>query len=245
MQETIDLIAHRELRSLKRFTRETGQPTKLSDLDLDPMTNVQSIEFDEEHVTIQYNKTTKRSYNANEITHKEWTYKYNDDPEFVAALGRVIELSRKHLYDLPENVACPPGCAECCSGYEPFVNHADVQRIADHLKMTYQEVMDEYVVKRDSADGFTVGWLRKVDEQGRLTEETEHKCVFLMGSRSGRYYCGIYEARPTDCGLFTPIGCDDVDTKLPRGGAYRVGKPFEPNRKRTARNGARPGRMTK
>ena len=32
-----------------------------------------------------------------------------------------------------------------------------------------------------------------------------------MGSRSGRYYCGIYEARPHDCREFTPIGCDDVD----------------------------------
>ena len=51
----------------------------------------------------------------------------------VAAVRAVIEVARKHLYDLPENVACPPGCAECCSGYEPFVNRADVQRIADHI----------------------------------------------------------------------------------------------------------------
>ena len=241
MQETIDLIGHRELRNLKRYTRETGQPTKLSDLDLEPMTNVQSIEFDEEHVTIHYNTTTKRHYNANEITHREWVYKYNDDPEYVDALRRVIELSRKHLYDLPDNLACPPGCAECCNGYEPFVSRADVQRIADHLKMSYDDVMDEYVVKRESADGFSLGWLRKVDEKGKPSEDTEHKCVFLMGSRSGRYYCGIYEGRPADCAAFTPIGCEDVDTSLPRRGEYKPGRPFEPNRKRAARS----GRMTK
>ncbi len=228
MQETIDLIAHRELRNLQRYTRENGQPTKLTDLDLDPITSVQSMEIDEEHVTIKYNTVTKRRYNANEISHKEWTYKYNDDAEFVDALRRVIDLARKHQYDLPENLACPPGCAECCSGYEPFVNKADVQRIADHFGMTYDEVMEEYVVRRESADGYTVGWLRKVDDKGAYSVEPAHKCVFLMGPRSGRYYCGIYEARPDDCGAFTPIGCDDVDTKLSHGGTYKVGKPFEP-----------------
>ena len=236
MQETIDLIAHRELRNLRRYTRETGQPTTIGQLDLDPMTNVQSIEIDEEHITVQYNKATKRRYNANEITHKEWVYKYNDDAEFVEAVRRVIELSRKHMYDLPENLSCPPGCAECCSGYEPFVNRGDVQRIADHLGMTYDEAMAEYVVPRESADGFVVGWLRKVDEQGARSEEAEHKCVFLMGSRSGRYYCGIYEARPSDCREFTPVGCEDVDWSLPRHGQYKTGKPFAPKRGRSVKS---------
>ena len=240
MQETIDLIAHRELRTLRRFTRETGQPTSLADLDLEPMTSVQSIEIDEEHVTIEYNRKIDRRYNANTTTSKEWVYKYNDDPEFVAAIRHVIELARKHLYDLPENVACPPGCAECCSGYEPFVNRDDVQRIADHFGMTYDQVMADYVVGRESADGFTVGWLKKVDEDGDLSEDAAHKCVFLKGSRSGRYYCGIYEARPHDCRAFTPIGCNDVDWSLPRHGTYKTGEPFRPKRRPT--NGRAPGR---
>ena len=225
MQDTIDLIANRELRNLRRFTRETGQPTSLDQLDLTPMVNVQNIEIDEEHVTIKYNEKIDRRYNANVHSHREWVYKYNDDPEFVAAVRNVIELARKHLYDLPDNVACPPGCAQCCSGYEPFVNRADVQRIADHLGMTYDEVMAEYVNPRESADGYNVGWLKKI------TEDVTDKCVFLKGNRSGRYYCGIYEARPHDCGAFTPIGCQDVDTSLPKGGKYVVGDPFKPKRR--------------
>jgi Fe-S-cluster containining protein len=232
MQETIDLIARHELSNLRRFTRETGQPTTLDRLDLEPMTHVQNIEIDEEHITIKYNERIERRYNANEITHREWVYKYNGDPEFVAAVRRVIELSRKHLYDLPENLACPPGCAECCSGYEPFVSREDVQRIADHLGLTYDEVMAEYVVARESADGYVVGWLRKVDETGAMSEDAEHKCVFLKGSRSGRYYCGIYEGRPHDCRAFTPIGCQDVDWSLPRHGEYKTGEPFRPKRRR-------------
>jgi Fe-S-cluster containining protein len=222
MQETIDLIAHRELRNLRKFTRETGQPTQLEQLDLELMSHVKEIEITDEHVTIQYNETVKRKYNANEITHREWVYKYNDDPEMVAAIAQVVNVARKHLYDLPENLSCPPGCAECCSGYEPFVSRADVQRIADHFKMSYEDVMEEYVVKRESADGYTVGWLRKV------TDDVQDNCVFLKGSKSGKYYCGIYSARPYDCGDFTPVGCDDVDEKLPRKGSYPVGDPFKP-----------------
>ena len=236
MQETIDLIAHRELRSLQRFSRETGQPTTLANLDLDPMKQVQSIEIDEEHITVKFNPKKTHRYNVAEIGHKEWTYKYNDDLEFVEAIRRVIELSRKHQYDLPENVTCPPGCAECCSGYEPFVNREDVARMASHFGMTFDEFMDEYVVKRESADGFTVGWLRKVDEKGERSEDAVHKCVFLMGNKSGRHYCGIYDVRPFDCGAFTPVGCDDVDWSLPRHGAYKVGKPYEHKRRATNAN---------
>ncbi|MBD5635905.1 MAG: hypothetical protein IAI49_15670, partial [Candidatus Eremiobacteraeota bacterium] len=130
MEQTIDLISHAALRDLRAFTKRTGQPTTLELLDVSPMEHVTEIEIDEEHVTITYNEKITHRYNAKEIAKKEWSYKYNDDPEFVSAIGAVIELARKHLRDMPENVACPPGCAECCGGYEPFVSKADVTRIA-------------------------------------------------------------------------------------------------------------------
>ncbi|MGZ3517968.1 MAG: YkgJ family cysteine cluster protein [Vulcanimicrobiaceae bacterium] len=214
--ETIDLIA------LRKFSRETGQPTHPELLDTTPMERVKEIEIDEEHITITYNERTTRYYNANEIVQREWVYKYNDDAEMVKAIAKVIDLARKHLKDLPENVACPPGCAECCSGYEPFVSKADVQRIADHLGLSYADVLDEYVVQRKSADGYYVGWLRKV------TDDIADNCVFLKGTGSGRYYCGIYSARPGDCREFTPIGCQDVDESLPHDKALKIGPPFQP-----------------
>ncbi len=221
--ETIDLTA------LRNFSRRTGQPTHPELLDARPLTHVNKIEIDEEHITLEFDEKTTRFYNLNEITKREWIYKYNDDPEFVKAIGHVIELARKHLKELPENVACPPGCAECCSGYEPFVSREDVTRIAKHLGMSYAEVMREYIVERPSADGYHVGWVRKV------TDDVADKCVFLMGPRSGRYYCGIYEARPHDCGEFTPIGCDDVDESLPRKASWKIGAPFRPNRRRASK----------
>jgi Fe-S-cluster containining protein len=225
--ETIDLT------SLRSYARRTGQPTHPELLDTRPLEHVNKIEIDEEHITIEFDEKTTRYYNANEIVHREWVYKYNDDPAFVDAVGRVIELARGHLKDMPENIACPPGCAECCSGYEPFVSKADVQRIADHLGMTYDETLREYVVERPSADGYTVGWLRKI------SDDIADRCVFLMGSRSGRHYCGIYPARPGDCREFTPIGCEDVDTSLPRQSSFKIGPAFQPKRRNRKRNGRR------
>jgi Fe-S-cluster containining protein len=233
MAQTIDLIAHAAVRELKKYSRDTGQPTRLDDLDLEPMRYVHEIEITEEHITVTYNQTIKRMYNTNEVTQREWSYKYNDDPEFITAIRRVIELSRKHLRDLPDNIACPPGCAECCSGYEPFVNRADVKRIADHFGMSTREVMDQYVVQRESADGYVVGYLRKV------TDDITSRCVFLKGRESGEYYCGIYEARPHDCRDFTPIGCEDVDTSLSRDGEYKVGAPFRPRHPAQSRRAKR------
>lgn len=229
MNEPIDLISHQALRELGAFTSRTRQPTRLELLDTAVMEHVQEIEITEEHITVTYNQKIAHRYNANEITHKEWSYKYNDDPDFVKAIGVVIDLARKHLRDMPDNVACPPGCAECCSGYEPFVNRADVQRIANHFNISYDEAFSEYVVGRESADGFSVGYLKKV------TDDISSQCVFLKGSTSGRYYCGIYEARPHDCGAFTPIGCEDVDTTLRHDRKFVPGTPFAPKPRASAK----------
>ncbi len=217
--ETIDLTR------LRNFAKRTGQQTHPEMLDARPMEHVKEIEITEEHITITFNQETTRYYNTNETVEREWVYKYNDDDEFVRAIAKVIDLSRKHMNDLPENIACPPGCAECCSGYEPFVSRADVQRLSDHLGMTFDDVMREYIVERRSADGYHLGWVRKV------TDDIADNCVFLMGSESGKYYCGVYEARPDDCRDFTPIGCEDVDESLPRNGKFKIGPAFQPKRR--------------
>jgi len=226
--ETIDLI------NLRNYSRRTGQATHPELLDARPLEHVNKIEIDEEHITIEFDEKTTRYYNTMEIARREWVHKYNDDPELVQAIGRVIDLARERLKIMPENVACPPGCAECCSGYEPFVSKADVRRIADHLGLSYAETMRRYVVERPSADGYHVGWLRKI------SDDIADQCVFLMGSRSGRYYCGIYPARPGDCREFSPIGCEDVDVSLGRNAPLKIGAPFQPKRRgRRGRNGKR------
>ncbi|HZZ66385.1 MAG TPA: YkgJ family cysteine cluster protein [Candidatus Baltobacteraceae bacterium] len=221
--ETIDLIA------LRNYTRDTGQQTHPELLDTRPIERVKKIEIDEEHITITYNQHIERYYNTNEIVQREWEYKYNDDNEMIAAIARVIDLARKHHRDMPENINCPPGCADCCSGYEPFVSREDLERMAQFLKMSPNEVLDEYIVKRRSADGYYLGWIRKI------TDDVADQCVFLKEARPGRYYCGIYEARPGDCRDFTPIGCQDVNERIPHTGSIKIGAPFQPRRPRKGR----------
>ena len=82
---TIDLTA------LRKFTLETGQPTHPEMLDTVPMEHVQDIEIDQEHITITYNQTINHYYNTSENIEREWIYKYNEDPEFVAAVAKVID----------------------------------------------------------------------------------------------------------------------------------------------------------
>ena len=80
MEQTIDLIAHAALRELRAFTKNTRQPTTLDLMDLAPMEHVTEIEITEEHVTITYDEKITHRYNAKEISKREWSYKYNDDP---------------------------------------------------------------------------------------------------------------------------------------------------------------------
>ncbi len=105
------------------------------------------------------------------------------------------------------------------------MSRSDVERLAAFLKMTPREVMDEYVIKRKSADGHYVGWLRKV------TDDLADQCVFLKEARPGKFYCGVYEARPGDCREFTPIGCQDVNQDLSRRTPLKIGPPFQPKRR--------------
>jgi len=220
-------------RELRAFTRATGQPTDVQSLDLEPMTQVQSIEIGEEFITIRYNEHVTHYYNTRAVTRREWRAKYNDDPELVTAIGNVIDLARKRLRTLPDTLACPPGCASCCSGYEPFVSRDDVRRLGEALRLSEREIIDEYVVQRPSADGFILGYLRKV------TEDIADRCVFLKGSE-GAYYCGVYAARPHDCRAFTPIGCEDVDTAISYDAPQPTGRPFRPRHARSAPKNRRP-----
>ena len=120
------------------------------------------------------------------------------------------------------------------------MSRADVQRIADHLGLTYEHTLEEYVVRRPSADGHNVGFLRKT------SDDIADPCVFLKGDRSGKYYCGIYQARPHDCRAVTPIGCQDVDQTIPRNRPNPVGPPFVPDarvlQRAKRKSGKRPSR---
>lgn len=71
------------------------------------------------------------------------------------------------------------GCANCCKTTGPLFTTRDIERIAKHLQLSYQDFVSQYL--REDEDGDLV--LQKVP------------CPFLQSDN----HCLIYEVRPKAC----------------------------------------------
>ena len=77
-------------------------------------------------------------------------------------------------------------CGNCCSGAPGYVwvTLEDMEKIADYLKMPF--------------DDFTRTYVRRIGNRYSLTEQPNNDCSFLTRT-NGRTGCAIYPARPTQC----------------------------------------------
>ena len=91
-------------------------------------------------------------------------------------------IARRHLSEFD----CT-GCGNCCRETRVVVSPADIDRIADHLRMRPDDVVRKYTV-HDS------------DNEETLLLQQNDACVFL-----DRNVCIIYQARPNSCRNFPPI----------------------------------------
>jgi Fe-S-cluster containining protein len=80
-------------------------------------------------------------------------------------------------------------CANCCKTMSPTYKKSDVNRIAKHIGMTYQQYYDKYLYTDDSGD--------------LLNKKTP--CHFLNKDNK----CSIYHIRPLDCGGFPHLDLKD------------------------------------
>ena len=85
-------------------------------------------------------------------------------------------------------------CANCCKNYSPRFKTPDIKRISKFLGMKEGELIDTYLT---------------LDTEGDYVVKTK-PCPFLGADN----YCGIYEARPSDCHRF-PYTDEDVLIKRP------------------------------
>jgi Fe-S-cluster containining protein len=81
-------------------------------------------------------------------------------------------------------VACLD-CANCCKKMTPTYTRKDINRIATHFNMTYQQFFDK--------------WLQ-IDENKDIVNVSK-PCQFLGKDHK----CSIYEIRPSDCAGFPHI----------------------------------------
>ena len=86
------------------------------------------------------------------------------------------------------------GCAACCKNYSPRFKTPDIKRISKHLKMRESDFIETYL---------------RIDEDGDYVVKSK-PCPFLGEDN----YCGIYDARPSDCHRF-PYTDEDVILKRP------------------------------
>ncbi len=88
-----------------------------------------------------------------------------------------------------DEVACL-NCANCCKKMTPTYTKKDINRIAKHFKMTYQEYFDK--------------WLKFDTNKDIINKSTP--CQFLGKSNK----CTIYSIRPDDCAGFPHFARKDV-----------------------------------
>ena len=77
-------------------------------------------------------------------------------------------------------------CGNCCTGSPGYVwvTIVDIERIAAHLKMEFED--------------FTRKYVRRVGQRFSLIEKADYDCVFLT-REGGKAGCSIYQVRPVQC----------------------------------------------
>ena len=85
-------------------------------------------------------------------------------------------------------------CANCCKNYSPRFKTPDIKRISRYLGMKEGDFIETYLA---------------LDTEGDYVVRSK-PCPFLGADN----YCGIYDARPSDCHRF-PYTDEDVLLKRP------------------------------
>ncbi|MDQ7826206.1 MAG: YkgJ family cysteine cluster protein [Candidatus Eremiobacteraeota bacterium] len=85
-------------------------------------------------------------------------------------------------------------CGVCCGSYDLEATAADIERLADYLKISEKEVWEKHLVPGSRSWNRRDGLLRRLEKEGH-----EGECVFLKAKSQTESVCGIYEGRPQIC----------------------------------------------
>lgn len=100
-------------------------------------------------------------------------------------------------------------CGECCRVYAVEITPIDIERIADHLKISTEAVRENYLEPGRYSWNDQDGVVKRIPK-----EETGRECVFLEKNDPAVSCCSIYPARPGICRDYTPKSrlCKRVST---------------------------------
>ncbi len=77
-------------------------------------------------------------------------------------------------------------CGECCRRYQVLLERAEVQRLADHLRISPDEFIEQYADPR---------W---PGTDKHLMRQVEGNCPFLRGG-DREFLCAVHEMKPRPC----------------------------------------------
>ena len=90
-------------------------------------------------------------------------------------------------------------CGACCRSYDIDTTAVDIERIADHLKISEKEVWEKYLMPGTRSWNRRDGFIRR-----HKKENSEGDCLFLKTKSPAESVCGIYEARSQVCRDYKP-----------------------------------------
>lgn len=85
-------------------------------------------------------------------------------------------------------------CGVCCGSFDLEATSSDIERLADHLKISEEEVREKYLTPGSRSWNRSDGFIRRHEK-----ELCEGECVFLKPMSPTESVCGIYEGRPQIC----------------------------------------------
>ena len=105
----------------------------------------------------------------------------------------------------PETFDCDRTCADCCKYLTVKLSNKDIKKIK---RAGFKE---EFFMEFDTHIGSPVLKL------------TDNGCVFLT-KKGDKYYCKIYQIRPTVCRKYPFVSSDKIESCKPNSLKYKYGK---------------------
>jgi Fe-S-cluster containining protein len=82
-------------------------------------------------------------------------------------------------------------CGVCCERWQPLVTNAEIERLAEFIRIDAESLRQTYTVEYP------------FDDSVRLLRSVDGACIFLRRQPSGRSLCAVYPARPDVCRSWT------------------------------------------
>lgn len=164
-------------------------------------------------LTVSYDETLRATVRVGSSSQDVFVDLYNDD-EVREAVGRLYNVVAARVGAGAKK--CDDCIGTCCTALahdEIELSREDVERLANHLYLHYEDVVAKYLVPTHSLWG---------EYQFVFAETRLGLACPLLDTE--KFRCSVYEARPSVCRAFSADACDQQRSRQPDVERVRWGK---------------------